>query len=254
MAAIFGWGITMSNRENKTKPQSAAISARLRAEANSQVAVISQRFFKTGLGEYGEGDVFLGIKVPVLRRLVREFCAAEATVALALLSSRFHEERVFALLLLMQRYKQADEVERENVYRAYLANTAHINNWDLVDVSAPHIVGFHLQTRSRSVLRQLAVSSDLWERRIAIVSTLHFIRSNEFADTLQIAETLLHDKHDLIHKAVGWMLREVGKRDQSAEEAFLRMHYRTMPRTMLRYAIERFPENLRQQYLRGEVQ
>ncbi len=254
MAAVFGWGITMGNRENNTKPQSAAISARLRAEANSQVAVISQRFFKTGPGEYGEGDLFLGIKVPVLRRLAREFCAAEATVALALLSSRFHEERVFALLLLMQRYKQADEVERENLYRAYLANTAHINNWDLVDVSAPHIVGFHLQIRSRSVLQQLAVSSDLWERRIAIVSTLHFIRSNEFADTLQIAEMLLHDEHDLIHKAVGWMLREVGKRDQSAEEAFLRMHYRAMPRTMLRYAIERFPENLRLQYLRGEIQ
>lgn len=243
----------MDSRKNENKPHSSAISARLRAEASSQVAAVSQRFFKTGPGEYGEGDVFLGIKVPVLRRLAREFRAAGEDEAQVLLQSPFHEERLFALLLLMQGYAVANEAGREAIYRRYLANTSRINNWDLVDISAPHIVGGHLQSRSRAVLLQLAASSDLWERRIAIVATLYFIRRNEFSDTLQIARMLLNDPHDLIHKAVGWMLREVGKRDRAVAEEFLKTHYQTMPRTMLRYAIERFPEALRLRYLQGSL-
>lgn len=241
------------DKQQKYKTSCATIRKRLRNEASNEVAAISRRFFKTAPGEYGDGDEFLGIKIPVLRRLTREFRAAGEDEVRELLQSSFHEERMFALLLLMQRYAGADEHEREALYRLYLGSTARINNWDLVDVSAPHIVGQYLQLRSREVLRQLAASQNLWERRIAIVSTLHFIRRNDFSDTLQIAEMLLHDHHDLIHKAVGWMLREVGKRDQAVEETFLKVHYRTMPRTMLRYAIERFPEILRQQYLHGEV-
>jgi 3-methyladenine DNA glycosylase AlkD len=243
----------MDSQKNENKSQGAVISARLRAVASHEVAAISQRFFKTAPGEYGAGDIFLGIKIPVLRRLAREYRTAGAAEVCELLQSRFHEERLFALLLMMQRYAGANEDEREALYRLYLASTSCINNWDLVDISAPHIVGRHLQSRARAVLLQLAASSDLWERRIAIIATLHFIRGNEFSDTLQIARMLLHDPHDLIHKAVGWMLREVGKRDRTVAEDFLKTHYQTMPRTMLRYAIERFPETLRLRYLHGKL-
>ena len=160
---------------------------------------------------------------------------------------------MFALLLLMQFYQRAAPEDQTVAYDLYLGNTARINNWDLVDVSAPHIVGRHLQDRSRKVLHKLARSSMLWERRIAILSTLHFIRLHDFYDTLRIAASLLQDEHDLMHKAVGWMLREVGKRDLAAEESFLLKHYRDMPRTMLRYAIERFPEQKRKKYLNGKM-
>lgn len=227
------------------------ISAELHALASPELASLQQRFFKTGPGQYGEGDVFLGIKVPPVRALAKRHRDADLDTIKALLHSKYHEERLFALLLLMQFYERASDKDRIAAFDLYLDNTSHINNWDLVDVSAPHIVGRHLTTRPRKVLHRMAKSSSLWERRIAIISTLYFIRDNDFDDTLRIAQTLLHDEHDLMHKAVGWMLREVGKRDLEAEETFLLQHYQDMPRTMLRYAIERFPEKRRQQYLKG---
>lgn len=229
------------------------IQKQLRALASPETATILQGFFKTGKGQYGEGDAFLGIKVPVLRTLAKQQRDASLDTVAALLASKYHEERVFALLLLMQFYQRADDAGMQAAFDLYLGSTARINNWDLVDISAPHIVGKHLEDRPRKVLHRLAKSELLWERRIAIIATHHFIRRDDFADTLKIAQTLLHDEHDLMHKAVGWMLREVGKRDLAAEEAFLKMHYRDMPRTMLRYAIERFPEQKRKNYLYGKV-
>jgi len=229
------------------------IQKQLRALASPEVARIQQGFFKTGPGQYGEGDVFLGIKVPVLRALAKQQRDSSLTTMQTLLDSKYHEERVFALLLLMQFYQRADEVGQQAAFDLYLGNTHRINNWDLVDISAPHIVGRHLQDKPRKLLHRLAKSASLWERRIAIIATFHFIRLDDFADTLQIAQTLLHDEHDLMHKAVGWMLREIGKRDLASEEVFLKQHHRNMPRTMLRYAIERFPEPKRKNYLNGKV-
>jgi 3-methyladenine DNA glycosylase AlkD len=231
---------------NKAK----VISAQLHALASPDTAAILQRFFKTGPGQYGEGDLFLGIKIPPLRALAKQHRDADLASIVALLGSKYHEERMFALLLMMQFYATADGVGKQAAYDLYLGSTRHINNWDLVDVSAPHIVGKHLEDRPRKALQRLAKSGSLWERRIAMVATLHFIRRNDFADTLRIAEMLLDDEHDLMHKAVGWMLREVGKRDQRTLEIFLQQHYPRLPRTALRYAIERFDPALRQQYLR----
>lgn len=230
-----------------------AIRKQLRALASPETATILQRFFKTGPGEYGEGDIFLGIKVPLLRALAKQHRDADLKTIGTLLDSRYHEERFFGLLLLMQLFQHGSPAEQAAAYKLYMDSTHRINNWDLVDVSAPHIVGRHLQERPRKILHKLAHSDSLWEKRIAILSTLHFIRLNDFDDTLRIAETLLHDEHDLMHKAVGWMLREVGKRDLAAEEGFLQQHYRDMPRTMLRYAIERFPETKRKAYLNGKA-
>jgi 3-methyladenine DNA glycosylase AlkD len=230
-----------------------AIRKQLHALASPETATALQRFFKTGPGHYGAGDVFLGIKVPPMRALARQHRDAGLETIATLLDSRYHEERFFALLLLMQHYQQGTVADQAAAYRLYLGNTHRINNWDLVDVSAPHIVGRHLQDRPRNILHKLARSTSLWEKRIAIIATLHFIRLNDFDDTLHIAETLLQDEHDLMHKAVGWMLREVGKRDLAAEEGFLIQHYRDMPRTMLRYAIERFSEPKRKNYLHGKV-
>ena len=230
------------------------IQKELRALASPGTARILQGFFKTGKGQYGEGDIFLGIKVPVLRALVKQHHnAANLACVSRLLDSKNHEERLFALLLLIQLYQRADEAGQQAAYDLYLGNARRINNWDLVDLSAQYLVGRHLEQRPRKVLHQLARSELLWERRIAIVATHHFIRRNDFADTLKIAKTLLQDEHDLMHKAVGWMLREVGKRDLAAEEEFLKVHYRSMPRTMLRYAIERFPETKRKKYLNGKM-
>jgi 3-methyladenine DNA glycosylase AlkD len=230
-----------------------AIQNHLRNIADPATARISQGFFKTAPGEYGEGDIFQGIKVPVLRSLVNTFRNTPPDVIAKLLHSKFHEERLFALFLLIDFYQHGDNSAKQSAYDLYLAHTHQINNWDLVDTSAHHIVGDFLSTRSRQPLYQLVASDSLWERRIAIISTLCFIRRNEFTDTLLISKSLLADDHDLIHKAVGWMLREVGKRDLIAEEKFLQEHYRSMPRTMLRYAIERFPEARRKQYLSGVV-
>lgn len=225
----------------------------LRALSRPETATILQRYFKTGPGQYGAGDVFLGIKVPPLRTLARQHRDANLKTMQTLLDSRYHEERLFALLLMMQHYQHGTDEDRTAVFDLYLGSTHCINNWDLVDVSAPHIVGRHLQERSRKILHKLSLSSSLWERRIAIISTFHFIRMDDFDDTLRIAETLLQDEHDLMHKAVGWMLREVGKRNLDAEEQFLKRHYKDMPRTMLRYAIERFPETKRKGYLSGKA-
>jgi len=227
------------------------IQTHLRGIANPATAQILQRFFKTAPGEYGAGDVFLGIKVPPLRALVKIYRSTPLKVIAALLKSKFHEERLFALLLLIDCYQRGSAEDKKPAYELYLASTDRISNWDLVDVSAPHIVGDFLADKPRDVLYELVKSNSLWERRIAIIATFHFIRRNEFADTLALSESLLSDSHDLIHKAVGWMLREVGKRDMATEEHFLLRHYHTMPRTMLRYAIERFPKERYRQYLAG---
>jgi 3-methyladenine DNA glycosylase AlkD len=232
----------------------AAIRGRLRALADPAQAAILQRFFKTGPGEYGEGDVFIGVKVPSIRALVREFKGFAVASAASLLESEVHEERMLALLLLVHRFERSkDEAERQRIHDLYLARTARIDNWDLVDVTAPQIVGGWLVDRERAVLYELARSRSLWERRIAMIATFFFIRRGDFADALAIAGILVGDDHDLIHKAVGWMLREVGNRDLAAEEAFLEKHYQKMPRTMLRYAIEKFEEPRRQAYLKGTI-
>lgn len=211
----------------------------------------SQRFFKTGQGEYGEGDVFLGIRVPVLRAFSKRFKHATREDALKLLQSKYHEARLTALFLLVALYNKASESGKAQIYQDYLAHVTFINNWDLVDSSALQIVGHYLFDKDRSPLTTLALSQDLWERRISIIATYYFIRQYEFQDTLDISEILLGDKEDLIHKAVGWMLREVGNKSRPTEETFLKKHYHQMPRTMLRYAIEKFPEELRQSYLKG---
>ncbi|MBU0677087.1 MAG: DNA alkylation repair protein [Verrucomicrobia bacterium] len=225
----------------------------LRSRASEADAAVAQRFFKTGPGEYGEGDHFIGVRVPEIRKLIRVYEELNLRQVESLLHSKIHEERLLALLLLVRKFKKARPDEQKQIYSIYLDNTAHINNWDLVDLSAEHIVGGYLHMRNRRPLHALAKSSSLWERRIAVLATFHFIRKGEPDETLAVAEKLLNDEHDLIHKAVGWMLREVGNRDREVEERFLRKHYQTMPRTMLRYAIEKFPEELRQAYLKGTV-
>lgn len=231
----------------------AELQKRLKALGDPRVAESSRRFFKTGPGEYGEGDRFRGIRVPVLRGLSKEYQSITLPEAGRLLASPFHEDRLLALLILVRLFSRGDEALREAIYRLYLKHTRFINNWDLVDSSAEHVVGAYLRDRPRAPLRRLAKSGDLWERRIAVMATFHFVKRGEFGETLAVARTLLSDPEDLIHKAVGWMLREVGKRDTAAEEEFLKEHYRRMPRVMLRYAIERFPEGERRRYLNGEV-
>lgn len=230
-----------------------SITKRLKKLGNQEQAAVSQRFFKTGPGEYGEGDIFLGIRVPVLRKLAKTYHPISLKEAEKLLRTPIHEARLLALLLLVIAYAKGDEPTKKSVYQLYLKNTGYINNWDLVDTSAEHIVGAYLMERSKAPLFRLAKSHSLWERRIAVLSTFHFIKRHAFGDTLKIAEMLLADKEDLIHKAVGWMLREVGNRDLKTEETFLKKHYHNMPRTMLRYAIEKFPEPKRQQYLKGKI-
>ncbi|MDR3638523.1 MAG: DNA alkylation repair protein [Isosphaeraceae bacterium] len=230
-----------------------ALQAHLRGLGTPEAAAIAARYFKTGPGQYGEGDVFLGIRVPVLRKLAREHRALPTDELVMLLRSAIHEERLLALLILVESVSKANEATKREVYDLYLAHTAHINNWDLVDSSARDVVGGYLHDKDRSPLYRLARSASLWERRIAIIATHHFIARDDFADTLAIAEILLDDRHDLIHKATGWMLREVGKRNEPALARFLRRHAATMPRTMLRYAIERYPADVRKAYLKGEA-
>ncbi len=229
------------------------IRSALRKSANEADARILKRFFKTGPGEYGEGDLFIGVRVPATRRVAKEYRNLSLADTLTLLKSDIHEERLLALIILTRKFQKGTPEERAVVYGQYLDHTKYINNWDLVDTSAAHIVGAYLQNKSRKPLHALARSEYLWDRRIAIISTFHFIKNNDFDETLTIAEMLLSDTHDLIHKAVGWMLREVGKRDISKENDFLLKHYRNMPRTMLRYAIEKFPEEIRKQYLKGTI-
>jgi len=229
------------------------IQKKVRKHADRDKAEVLKRFFKTGPGQYGEGDIFLGIPVPALRKISQECRNTSVADMTRLLRSSMHEERVLALFLLVDAYARGDNVTKKKIYSLYLKNTRYINNWDLVDLSAPNIVGQHLMDKDRKPLYRLATSGDLWKKRIAILATFTFIRQNDFADSLNIAQLLLSDEHDLIHKAIGWMLREVGKRDLQSEEKFLRRHYRIMPRTMLRYAIERFPERKRKKYLEGKM-
>lgn len=231
----------------------ADIQGELEKLGRPEDAKILQRFFKTGPGQYGEGDRFRGIKVPVLRKLVKKYRGITLSEAEKLLSSVWHEDRMLALLLLIDLYRRGEAAVRQRIYTLYLNNTRFINNWDLVDVTAQHIVGDYLSLRSKEPLCCLARSEMLWERRIAILATFHYIRQGRFDETLQLAEMLLRDEHELIHKAVGWLLREVGKRNRGAEERFLKKHYKEMPRTMLRYAIERFPEARRKKYLQGKI-
>ncbi|KON34084.1 DNA alkylation repair protein [miscellaneous Crenarchaeota group-1 archaeon SG8-32-1] len=206
-------------------------------------------FFKTGKGQYGEGDVFLGIPVPEQRKVAKKYIGLSFDELLELLRSKFHELRLTALLILVIKYSKADDSEKEIIYNFYLKNTQFVNNWDLVDLTAPKIVGDYLLYRDRSILFELVKSSSLWERRIAVLATFCFIKNNDFNDTFSISKLLIKDKHDLIHKAVGWMLREIGKRDQKALEEHLMKYYKQMPRTMLRYAMEKFEEEKRKYFL-----
>jgi 3-methyladenine DNA glycosylase AlkD len=217
--------------------------------SDSKKALNYSRFFKTGKGEYGEGDSFLGVVVPKQRDVAKKYQELSLKDIQKLLSSKIHEHRLTSLFILISKFNKAEEKLKKEIYDLYLANTKNINNWDLIDLSAPNIVGQYLFDRKRSILLKLAKSKSLWEKRIAMLSAYYFIKNNQFEDALKIAEILLNDQHDLIHKAVGWMLREVGKKDQKVEEEFLEKHYLKMPRTMLRYAIEKFTPEKRKYYM-----
>ncbi len=226
----------------------------LKSHAQPERAKFHARFFKTGPGEYGEGDKFLGLPVPKTRKVARQFRELSFVNIEKCLASKWHEERFAGLLILVDQFKRAkDEKTQKTIYQFLIKHVNSMNNWDLVDTIVHHIIGVYLFERDRKLLYQYVKSKSLWKRRIAIISTYYFIKEKDFDDTLALAEILLHDKEDLIHKAVGWMLREVGNRDRKTEEAFLKKHYKTMPRTMLRYAIEKFPETLRKKYLHGKI-
>lgn len=231
----------------------------LRVYASREKVTLLARFFKTGEGEYGEGDIFLGVVVPSIRRVAKKYAGLSFADLQKLLDSKFHEERLTALLILVGQYQSGDVCVREKVFEFYVKNLSRVNNWDLVDLSAHHIVGAHLFSASKkmraTLLTKLSESKNLWERRVAVLATFYFIKQDDFAPSLDMAKRLLQDKHDLIHKAVGWMLREAGKRDLATLENFLleKGRYKTMPRTMLRYAIERFPEPKRKGYLYGTI-
>jgi len=229
------------------------IIARLRSLADPVRASGSQRFFKSGAGDYGSGDRFLGISMPELRQQVKATKPLPLEICVELLSSPYHEVRMYALLMMVELFKSRDPHQKTSVYRAYLANRQGINNWDLVDCACYKILGPYLAARSHAPLFQLAESTRLWDRRIAIVSTYHFIRKGAFQTTLELAQLLLADREDLIHKAVGWMLKEIGKRDLKVLDLFLQAHYRAMPRVMLRTAIEKLPRHKRDAYLKGHV-
>ena len=215
-------------------------------------AAFLQGFFKTGKGQYGEGDVFWGIKVPQTRQIAKEFKQISFAKLIKVLKHPIHEIRLCGLLILVEQFKKAKEENRKKIVDFYLSNTQYINNWDLVDLSCYHILGTYLLDKPRDILYSLAESSNMWEQRIAIVSTLAFIRKNEFEDTLAISKMLLNHKQDLIHKAIGWMLREVFKRDETVVLDFIKAHYSQMPRTALRYAIEKLPEEKRKDILQGK--
>lgn len=229
----------------------------LEKHKNPKKAKILQGFFKTGRGEYGEGDVFLGITVPIQRKIAKEFSELSLEDIKSLLNSKIHEKRLIALFILTDKYKTADRKKvynlKEKIFSFYIDNIKNVNNWDLVDLSAPNICGDFLKDKKRDILHSLAKSENIWERRIAILSTFYFIKNDDFSDSLKISKILLLDKHDLIQKAVGWMLREIGKRNLLVEENFLKNNYKKMPRTMLRYAIEKFDEDKRNKYLSGDI-
>jgi len=248
--------------------KSSEVKKDLRKVAETKKVPDFQRFFKTKKGEYGEGDKFLGITVPNTRKIAKKYLQLSVLEVEKLLKSPWHEERLTALLILVAKFAELSKLPSKNapklsplnqftnqkaVFNFYLKNIKRVNNWDLVDLSAHKIVGAYLADKPRDLLFRLAKSKNLWERRISIIATFHFITNDDFSDSLKIGEILLDDKHDLIHKAVGWMLREIGKRNQKEEVIFLQKYYQKMPRTMLRYAIERFPEKLRQKYLLGLI-
>ncbi len=218
-------------------------------KANSKKTKILQKFFKTGPGEYGEGDVFLGVVVPDIREITKKYGDLKLKDTVKLLHSKFHEERLAALFIMVNKFRNGEKKEKAIIYKTYLENTKYINNWDLVDLSAEKIVGEYLFNKPKAVLYKLAKSKSVWEKRIAIMATFNFIKNKKYEETLKIAKILLNDNHGLIHKAVGLMLREIGKRDLKIEKEFLGRYYTRMPRTMLRYAIEKFPEEKRKQYL-----
>jgi 3-methyladenine DNA glycosylase AlkD len=219
----------------------------LRSKSDKQKAKKLQKFFKTGIGEYGQGDIFLGITVPETRKLAKKYDKLSLSETTILLNSEIHEERMLALLILIKKIQKIKN--KKSIYNIYLKNIKCINNWDLVDLSADKIIGEYLLNKPKTILYRLAKSNNLWEKRISIIATFSFIRNNYFKETFKIAEILLEDRNDLIHKAVGWMLREVGKRNIEKEKEFLDKNIKKMPRTMLRYAIEKFPEKERKKYL-----
>lgn len=219
---------------------------------DSEKKEILPRFFKTGKGEYAEGDKFIGVTNPNCRRVAKKYKYITINDVGKLLKSEFHEMRFVALVILIEKYNRGDSTKKQEIYNFYIKNTEHINNWDLVDISCYKIIGKHLLNRDRKLLYSLSNSASLWERRIAIISTFEFIRNNDFIDTLKISIRLLHDEHDLIHKAVGWMLREVGKRNIDLLDEFIEKHYKNIPRTTLRYAIEKHDEDKRKDILNGD--
>ena len=231
----------------------AELDAKLDTLADPSKAKDSAWFFKTGKGEYGEGDQFLGIKVPELRKLSKQYKALDINEVQALVESKWHEKRLLAIFILVLQYQKKKPDRKKEIYDFYLTHRKHINNWDIIDSSARQIVGHYLEDKDRTLLYDFAKTGNLWERRIAVLATFWYIPKGDFQSSLEIAEILLDDSEDLIHKAMGWMLREIGKADKSAEDAFLNTHYKQMPRTMLRYAIEKYPEDERQAYLKGEL-
>jgi len=225
----------------------------LKSKKDEETAKILSRFFKTGKGQYGEGDIFWGIRVPVLREMVKHFKEASLKDIQELLNSKVHEHRMIGMFILIEKYKKAEN--KKEIFDFYLKNTKNINNWDLVDLTAPNILGSYLleNKKERKILYSLVKSKNLWERRISILSTFTLLRNKEYEDTLKISEILLKDEHDLLHKAVGWMLRELGKRDKEVEIKFLDKYYKIMPRTMLRYSIEKFNLKEKQKYMKREA-
>ncbi|MGB0454744.1 MAG: DNA alkylation repair protein [Bacteriovoracaceae bacterium] len=227
------------------------LEEKLKKLANPKIAEHSQRFFKTGKGEYGEGDKFLGIRVPRLRELAKEHHDLKLTEVKKLLKSPYHEIRLCGFILLVNQYnKSKEEKVKDKLYKAYVSHFKYLNNWDLIDVTCHKIIGPHLKETKRSELYKWARSKKLWEKRISIISTFHYVREGDLDDSYKLAEILLNDDHDLMHKAVGWVLRDCGKRDFKRLESFILKNYKKMPRTMLRYAIEHFPETKRKKILR----
>jgi len=229
------------------------LKSEIKKKSNPEKAKHSQRFFKTGPGEYSEGDIFNGLTVPECRIISKEFKNLRTKDIQELIKSPIHEERLVALFIMVYQFEKGTPEQQKIIHELFLKNTRYINNWDLVDLSAPKITGAYLLNKPRKILYKLVKSKSLWERRISIISTFTFIRHNDFTDTFEISEILLNDKHDLIHKAVGWMLREIGKKDRNELSNFLKTHYKKMPRTMLRYSIEHYPEEIRQKYLKGLI-
>lgn len=227
------------------------ISKLLFEKSEPSQVIIKSKFFKTGIGEYAENDIFIGVTVPNIRKIAKQFSTLSSDELQIVLQSKINEERLLALIILVNQYKKANLASRENIHLFYLKNLEHVNHWNLVDTSAYSILGFHLFDKNRDILLDLAKSENLWKRRIAIVSTKYFILQNDLDSTFQLSALLLNDKHDLIHKAVGWMLREAGIKNESRLTTFLNEHAKAMPRTMLRYAIEKFPLEIRKNYLKN---